>query len=334
MKRHLNELKTKSQTNTLHSCFLSRSFFFRENSRSISGPYQKFSQKAKWKLNRKKRDFGTARDSFYCLYWNTFRPAKHDIHKLETKDSDAKVSLSAHQVCVVGCIIWDIYLFGNRNNYSNHNRVCYLCGESRDCTLTVRFVADEVYLFLRKPDKNCRRTLSDSHEATAKLEVSILSEQLQENEQHINQPTQEEDTAAYTSLDHSNMQEGHVYDVVIPRWSCTRPMKLHSSNKCNSAALWLKNTPTLMDAYQAIFDFALIYFKELHFLQTAFFVLHVYFCFPRLTDHNIVPMPQYILQQPRHIIITYELEIRNETLVWSYANSYVLPCLSIFLSNN
>ena len=89
-----------------------------------------------------------------------------------------------------------------------------------------------------------------------------------------------------------------------------------------------------MDAYQAIFDFALIYFKELHFLQTAFFVLHVYFCFPRLTDHNIVPMPQYILQQPRHIIITYELEIRNETLVWSYANSYVLPCLSIFLSNN
>ena len=47
--------------------------------------------------------------------------------------------------------------------------------------------------------------------------MSTLSEQLQENEQHINQPTQEEDTAAYTSLDHSNMQEGHVYDVVIPR---------------------------------------------------------------------------------------------------------------------
>ena len=80
----------------------------------------------------------------------------------------------------------------------------------------MRFVADEVYLFLRKPDKNCRRTLSDSHEATAKLEVSILPEQLQENEQHINRPTQEEDAAAYTTLDLSNMQENHVYDV-IPR---------------------------------------------------------------------------------------------------------------------
>ena len=102
MKRHLNELITKSQTNTLHSCFLSRSFFFRENSRS---QVSEVLTKSKMKAKQKKRDFGTARDSFYCLYWNTFRPAKHDIHKLETKDGDAKVSLSAHQVCVVGCII-------------------------------------------------------------------------------------------------------------------------------------------------------------------------------------------------------------------------------------
>ena len=61
------------------------------------------------------------------------------------------------------------------------------------------------------PDESLRQTHADSHEATANLE---MSEQLQENEQEINRPTQEEDTAAYTTLDHSNVQETHVYDVI------------------------------------------------------------------------------------------------------------------------
>ena len=69
-------------------------------------------------------------------------------------------------------------------------------------------------LFLRKQHKNCRPTLSVSHKATANLDMSILSEQLQQNEQEINRPTQEGDAAAYTSLDHSNLQDNHVYDVI------------------------------------------------------------------------------------------------------------------------
>ena len=68
------------------------------------------------------------------------------------------------------------------------------------------FVADEVYLFLRKPDKNRRQTHADSHEATANLE---MLEQLQENEQEIHQTIEEEDTAAYTTLNHSS-EEIHV----------------------------------------------------------------------------------------------------------------------------
>ena len=45
--------------------------------------------------------------------------------------------------------------------------------------------------------------------------MSILSEQLQENEQKIDRPTQEEDAAAaYAALDHTIMQEKHVYDVI------------------------------------------------------------------------------------------------------------------------
>ena len=44
--------------------------------------------------------------------------------------------------------------------------------------------------------------------------MSILSEQLQQNEQEINRPTREEDAAAYTTLDHSNVQDNHVYDVI------------------------------------------------------------------------------------------------------------------------
>ena len=78
----------------------------------------------------------------------------------------------------------------------------------------MKSVADEVYLFLRKPDKKHRQTHSDFHEATTNLEMSILSEQLQENERQINRPTQEEDAAVYTTLDHSNVQENHVYDVI------------------------------------------------------------------------------------------------------------------------
>ena len=78
----------------------------------------------------------------------------------------------------------------------------------------MRFVADEVYLFLRKQHKNCRPTLSVSHKATANLDMSILSEQLQEHKQEINRPTREDDAAAYTTLDDSNVQENHVYDVI------------------------------------------------------------------------------------------------------------------------
>ena len=108
-----------------------------------------------------------------------------------------------------------ITFFGNNTKYSNHNRVCCHCGESRSFTLTVRFVADEAYLFLRKPDTNYRPTHFDSHETTANIEIS-MSEQLQENELKINRATPEEEAADYTSLDLSKVQENHVYDV-IPR---------------------------------------------------------------------------------------------------------------------
>ena len=40
-----------------------------------------------------------------------------------------------------------------------------------------------------------------------------MSEQLQENEQEIHQTIEEEDTAAYTTLNHSS-EEVHVYDVI------------------------------------------------------------------------------------------------------------------------
>ena len=66
----------------------------------------------------------------------------------------------------------------------------------------------------REIDENCRQTHVASHDATTNLELRILSEQLQENEQQINRPTQEEDTAPYTTLDHSKTQETHVYDVI------------------------------------------------------------------------------------------------------------------------
>ena len=72
----------------------------------------------------------------------------------------------------------------------------------------MKFEADEVCSFLRsKPD--------DSHEARANLGMSILSEQLRENKQKINRPTQEEEAAVYTTLDLSNVQENHVYDFII-----------------------------------------------------------------------------------------------------------------------
>ena len=79
--------------------------------------------------------------------------------------------------------------------------------------MTVKFVADEVYLFLREPDKNRRQAHADLHEVTTDLEMLRLYEQLQENEHQTNLPTQEEDTAAYTSLDLSR-EEFHVYDVI------------------------------------------------------------------------------------------------------------------------
>ena len=41
-----------------------------------------------------------------------------------------------------------------------------------------------------------------------------MSEQLQENEQEIDRPAQEEDDAAYAVLDHTIMQENHMYDVI------------------------------------------------------------------------------------------------------------------------
>ena len=43
--------------------------------------------------------------------------------------------------------------------------------------------------------------------------MPILSEQLQENEQEIHRTIEDEDTAAYTTLDHSSV-EIHVYDVI------------------------------------------------------------------------------------------------------------------------
>ena len=84
----------------------------------------------------------------------------------------------------------------------------------RDFTLALKFVADEVYLFLRKPEKNHEPTQADSHEVIANLEMSILSEQLQEDEREFNRSTQEEDAATYTTLHHSNVRETHVYDVI------------------------------------------------------------------------------------------------------------------------
>ena len=63
---------------------------------------------------------------------------------------------------------------------------------TRSFTLAVKFVADEVNLFLRKRDKNHRPTHADSHEANANLEMSsTLSKQLQEDEQETNRSTQE-----------------------------------------------------------------------------------------------------------------------------------------------
>ena len=62
---------------------------------------------------------------------------------------------------------------------------------------------------------NQRPIHADPHQATANLEMSTLSEQLQDNELEINRPTQEGDTAAYTSLDHSYVRENHVYDFII-----------------------------------------------------------------------------------------------------------------------
>ena len=55
------------------------------------------------------------------------------------------------------------------------------------------------------------QTHADSHDATANLD---MSEQLQENEQEIDRPAQEEDDAAYAVLDHTIMQENHMYDVI------------------------------------------------------------------------------------------------------------------------
>ena len=76
-------------------------------------------------------------------------------------------------------------------------------------------MADKAQSFLsREIDENRTQTHVSSHDATTNLELSILSQQLQENEQEIDRPTQEEDTAAYTTLDHSNVQETHVYDVI------------------------------------------------------------------------------------------------------------------------
>ena len=62
------------------------------------------------------------------------------------------------------------------------------------------------------PDESPRQTHADSHDATANLEMSA---QLQENEQEIDRPTKQGDAAAYTTLDHSNVQENHMYDVIL-----------------------------------------------------------------------------------------------------------------------
>ena len=61
---------------------------------------------------------------------------------------------------------------------------------------------------------NQRPIHADPHQATANLEMSTLSEQLQDNELEINRPTQEEGAAAYTTLHHSSVRETHVYDVI------------------------------------------------------------------------------------------------------------------------
>ena len=45
--------------------------------------------------------------------------------------------------------------------------------------------------------------------------MSTLSGQLQEHEQEINRPTQEQEAAVYTTLDLSKVQENHVYDFII-----------------------------------------------------------------------------------------------------------------------
>ena len=63
-------------------------------------------------------------------------------------------------------------------------------------------------------DENVRQTHADSHNATETLEMSKLSEQLQENEQEIDRPTEEGKAAAYFALDHSTIRENHVYDVI------------------------------------------------------------------------------------------------------------------------
>ena len=76
-------------------------------------------------------------------------------------------------------------------------------------------MADKAQSFLsREIDENRRQTHVASHDATTNLELRMLSEQLQENERQINRPTQEEDTAAYTTLDHSNVRENHMYGII------------------------------------------------------------------------------------------------------------------------
>ena len=69
----------------------------------------------------------------------------------------------------------------------------------------------------------------------------------------------------------------------------------------------------------------------LYFLHRAFFVVYV-FCSP----HNIVPYAEKQFATPRQIIISdyenqqYELEVRYETLVWSYAHSYEQETTSLY----
>ena len=102
----------------------------------------------------------------------------------------------------------------SKYNDTNHKEYLLSSGESCSFLLTLKFVADKPQSFLsREIDENCRQTHVSSQDATTNLELRILSEHLQENEQQINRPTQEGEVAAYTTLDHSNVRENHVYDV-------------------------------------------------------------------------------------------------------------------------